>query len=61
MMQLGAGVHGDRETKKQPFFTGEKGKKKEQSKSLWSGDGLKYLKHAEKNRERYMRMIRRCE
>jgi hypothetical protein len=39
MMQLGAAVHGDRETKKQPLFTGGKGKKKEQSKSLRSGEG----------------------
>jgi hypothetical protein len=29
MMQLGAAVHGDRETKKRPLFTGGKGKKKE--------------------------------
>jgi hypothetical protein len=60
MKQLGAAVHGDRETKKQPLFTGGKGKKKEQGKSLWSGEGLKYFKCAEKNGERYMRMMRRC-
>ncbi len=30
------------------MFTGGKGKKKEQGKSLWSGEGLKYFKHAEK-------------
>ncbi len=48
MEQLGAAVHGDRVTKKQPLFTGGKGKKKEQGKSLWSGEGLKYFKHAEK-------------
>jgi hypothetical protein len=39
MKQLGAAVHGDRETKKRPLFTGRKGKKKEQGKSLWSGEG----------------------
>ena len=60
MKQLGAAVHGDRETRKQPLFTGRKGKKKEQGKSLWSGEGLKYFKHAEKNGERCMRMMRRC-
>ncbi len=48
MKQLGAAVHGDREMKKQPLFTGGKGKKKEQGKSLWSGEGLKYCKRAEK-------------
>jgi hypothetical protein len=36
-------------------------KKKEQGKSLWSSEGLKYFKRAEKNGERYMRMMRRCE
>ncbi len=61
MKQLGAGVHGDRETKKQPLFTGGKGKKKEQGKSLRSGEGLKYIKRAEKNGKRYMQMMRRCE
>ncbi len=34
MKQLGAAVHGDRETKKRPLFTGGKGKKVEQGKSL---------------------------
>jgi hypothetical protein len=29
MKQLGAAVHGDRDTKKRPLFTGGKGKKKE--------------------------------
>ncbi len=48
MKQLGAAVHGDRETKKQPLFTGGKGKKKEQGKSLWSDEELKYFRHAEK-------------
>ncbi len=61
MKQLGAAVHGDREEKKRPLFTGGKGKKKEQGKSLWSGEGLKYFKSAEKNGERYMQMMRRCE
>jgi hypothetical protein len=48
MKQLGAAVHGDREEKKQPFFTGGKGKKKEQGKILWSGEGLTCFKRAEK-------------
>jgi hypothetical protein len=48
MTQLGAAMHGDRETKKQPLFTEGKGKKIEQGKSLWSGEGLKYFKRAEK-------------
>ena len=52
MKQLGAAVHGDRETKKRPLFTGGKGKKKEQGKSLWSGEGLKYFARAEKKMER---------
>jgi hypothetical protein len=30
------------------LFTGGKGKKKEQGKLLWSGEGLKYFNHAEK-------------
>ncbi len=60
MKQLGVAVHGDRETQKWPLFTGGKGKKKEQGKSLWSGEGLKYFKHAEKNGERYTWMMRRC-
>jgi hypothetical protein len=60
MKQLGVAVHGDRETKKQPLSTGGKGKKKEQGKSLWSGEGLNYFKRAEKNEERYMWMMRRC-
>ncbi len=53
MKQLGAAVHGDRETKKQTLFTGGKGKKKKQGKSLWSGEGLKYFKHQKKWREVY--------
>jgi hypothetical protein len=42
------------------LFTGGKGKKKEQGKSLWSSEGLKYFKHAINNGERYMGMMRRC-
>ncbi len=60
MKQLGVAVHEDRETKKQPLFTRGKGKKKEQGKNPWSGEGLKYIKRAEKNGKRYMRMMRRC-
>ncbi len=36
MKQLGAAVHGERETRLQPLFTGGKGKKKEQGMSLRS-------------------------
>ncbi len=61
MKQLGAAVHRDREMKTRPLFTGGKGKKKEQGKSLWRGEGLKYFTHAEKNGERYLRVMRRCE
>ncbi len=43
MKQLGAAVHGERETRLRPLFTGEKGKKKEQGVSLWSDKGLKYM------------------
>jgi hypothetical protein len=43
MKQLGAAVHGERETRLQPLFTRGKGKKKEQGMSLWSDEGLKYL------------------
>ncbi len=35
-------------------------RKREQGKSLRSGEGLKYFKRAQKNGERYMRMMRRC-
>ncbi len=60
MIQLGAAVHGDRETNKWPLFTGGKGKKKKQGKSLWSGERLKHFKRAEKKGERYMQMMKRC-
>jgi hypothetical protein len=36
------------------LFPGGKGKKKEQGKSLWSGEGLKYFEHAEKNGGMYI-------
>ncbi len=48
MKQLGAVVHGERETRLQPLFTEGKGKKKEQGISLWSDEGLKYFRRAEK-------------
>ncbi len=60
MKQLGAEVHGDREMKKMTIVYWRERKKKEQGKSLWSGEGLKYFKRAEKNGESYMRMMRRC-
>ncbi len=48
MKELGAAVHGEREVKVRPLFTEGTGKKKEQGKSLWSDEGMKYFKHAEK-------------
>ncbi len=49
MKQLGAVVYGEREMRLRPLFTGGKGKKKEQGMSLWSDEGLKYFRRAEKN------------
>jgi hypothetical protein len=46
--QLGAAVHGERETRLRPLLTGGKGKKKKQGMSLWSVEGLKYFRRAEK-------------
>jgi hypothetical protein len=40
MKQLGAVVHGERETRLRQLFTGGKGKKTEQGMSLWSVEGL---------------------
>ncbi len=48
MKQLGAVVHGEMETRLQPLFTGGIGKKKEQGMSLWSDEGLKYFRRADK-------------
>jgi hypothetical protein len=48
MKELGAAVHGKREVKVWPLFTEGTGKKKEQGKSLWSDEGMKYFKRAEK-------------
>ncbi len=48
MKQLGAVVHGESETRLRPLFTGGKGKKKKQGMSLWSDEGLKYSRRAEK-------------
>jgi hypothetical protein len=39
---------GETEAKVQPIFTKGKGKKKEQGRSLWSDEGMKYFKRAEK-------------
>ncbi len=52
MKELGAAVHGKWEVKVRPLFTEGTGKKKEQGKSLWSDEGMKYLKYAEKNMEK---------
>jgi hypothetical protein len=59
MKQLGAAVHGERETRLRPLFTGGKGKKKEQGMSLWSVEGLKYFSRAEKNRKRCTQIMRK--
>jgi hypothetical protein len=48
MKELGAAVHGKREVKVRPLFTEGTGKKKEQGKSLWSDEEMKYYKHAKK-------------
>ncbi len=59
MKQLGAAVHGERETRLQPLFTGRKGMKKEQGMSLWSDEGLKYFRCAEKNGKRCTQIMRK--
>ncbi len=51
MRELGAAVHGKQEVKLRSLFTEGTGKKKEQGKSLWSDEGRKYFKRAEKWRE----------
>ncbi len=48
MKQLGVAVHGERETRLRQLFTGGKEKKIEQGMSLWSVEGLKYFRPAEK-------------
>jgi hypothetical protein len=49
MKELGAAVHSKQEVKVRPLFTEGTGKKKEQGKSLWSDEGMKYFKRAEKS------------
>ena len=44
-----------------PLFTGGKEKKKEQGMSLWSVEGLKYFRRAEKNGKRCTRIMRKSE
>jgi hypothetical protein len=48
MKELGAAVHGKQEVKVKPLFTEGTGKKKEQGKSLWSDEGIKYCQRVEK-------------
>jgi hypothetical protein len=48
MKELGAAVHGKREVKVRPLFTEGTGKKKEQGKSLWKDEGMKYFQRADK-------------
>jgi hypothetical protein len=45
---LGAAVHGKREVKVRQLFTEGTGKKKEQGKSLWSDEEMKYFQRVEK-------------
>jgi hypothetical protein len=59
MKQLGAAVHGERETRLQPLFTGGKRKKKEQGISLWSVEELKYLGELKKNGKRCTQIMRK--
>jgi hypothetical protein len=59
MKQLGVAVHGQMEMRLGPLFTGGKGKKKEQGMSLWSDEGLKYYRHAEKNGKRCTQIMRK--
>ncbi len=61
MKELGAAVHGKREVKIWPLFTEGTGKKKEQGRSLWSDEGIKNFKRAEKHGERYIRTKRQQE
>ncbi len=58
MKQLGVAVHGERETRLRPLFTGGKGKKKKQGMSLWRVEGLKYFRRAEKNGKMMRVMIK---
>jgi hypothetical protein len=57
--KMGAAVHGEWETRLQLLFAGWKGKKKVQGMSLWSVEGLKYSRHAEKHGKRCTRIMRK--
>ena len=50
MKSLGMAVHAEKGLKLRPLFTGGKGKKKGQGMSLWSVEGLKYFRHAERRK-----------
>ncbi len=52
MKELGAAVHSKQEVKVRPLFTEETGREKEQGKSLWSDEGMKYFQRAERNMEK---------
>ncbi len=41
----------DKEKKLRPLFTEGVGRKKQQGKSLWSDEGIKYYKHAEQRQK----------
>jgi hypothetical protein len=58
MKELGAAVHGKWEVKIRPLFTEGTGKKKEQGKSLWSDERMKYFQRVKKHGERYIRAKR---
>ncbi len=52
MKELGAAVHGERKVKVRPLFTEGTWKKKEQGKSLWSDEGIKYFQRADKTQRK---------
>jgi hypothetical protein len=56
---VGCGGAWRRETRLRPLFDGGKRKKKEQGMSLWSVEGLKYFRHAEKNGKRCTQRMRK--
>ncbi len=58
MQELGAEAMGNPEKKLKPLFTGGRGQKRTQGKSVWNLEGIKYIHLEEKNGSRFM-IIRR--
>jgi hypothetical protein len=52
MKELGAAVHGKREVKVRLLYTEKEQGKKEQGKSLFCDEGIKYFQRVEKNMEK---------